>query len=228
MAGYKPLDWYDAPLYYDIIYDQDTARDADFLEAVGRQYVGRSRCAVLEPACGSGRLLAELARRGHAVAGFDASQPMLEFARQRLKRAALRAQVKHARLEQFTYRRRFDLAHCLVSTFKYLSSEAAAHSHLQCVAETLKPGGVYVLGLHLTDYHKQQRERERWTGCRQGVQVVCNVQEWPADVRRRTQRAAQSPEGAASQPCRAIRNELAISHVQPFATSPSVVFRTTV
>ena len=122
MPRYEPLDWYNAPLYYDIIYDQDTKHEADFLEALCQRYVGRRRGAVLEPACGSGRLVAELARRGHAVAGFDASQPMLDFAQRRLmrltKHGAPQATVTHGRLEQFRYRRRFDLAHCLVSTFK--------------------------------------------------------------------------------------------------------------
>ena len=44
----------------------------------------------------------------------------------------------------------FDLAHCLVSTFKYLLTEAAARAHLRSVARALRPGGVYALGFHLS------------------------------------------------------------------------------
>ena len=33
MAGFVPLDWYDDPHGYDLVFDEDTAREADFLEA---------------------------------------------------------------------------------------------------------------------------------------------------------------------------------------------------
>ncbi|MFW6060212.1 MAG: class I SAM-dependent methyltransferase [Phycisphaeraceae bacterium] len=187
MPHYEPMDWYRLPRYYDIIYDTDTADEADFLEALLRRYVGRQRGAVLEPACGTGRLVAELARRGHAVSGFDLSEPMLAYARRRLRRRKAQADLKRARLEHFGYRRRFHLAHCLFSTFKYLQSEADVRAHLHCVAEALHPGGVYALGLHLSDYDDTQRTRERWTAQRGGTHVTCNVQEWPADRRSRRQ-----------------------------------------
>jgi SAM-dependent methyltransferase len=188
MTTYAAADWYELPLYYDIIYNQDTSHDADFLEGVMRRHVGRDTGSVLEPACGTGRLVAALAQRRHRVCGFDASDAMLTFARRRLAQARVQAHLKRSRLERFHYRRRFDLAHCLVSTFKYLPSDEAALAHLHRVADVLRPGGVYVLGLHLSDYAERRRTRERWVASRRGVHVTCNVQEWPADRRTRTQR----------------------------------------
>jgi hypothetical protein len=84
-------------------------------------------------------------------------------------------------------RRRYDLAHCLVSTFKYLLDEAAALSHLERVAGSLRTGGLYVLGLHLTDYRAAQAEHERWVGRKNGTEVVCNTHTWPPHHRRRTE-----------------------------------------
>lgn len=177
-------DWYDTPLYYDIIFDADTPREADFLEAVWRRHAGPGRGRrVLEPACGSGRLVFELARRGWRVEGFDASVPMLDYARDRLAAAGLRARLWPDRLQDFAAPGAggYDLAHCLVSTFKYLLSEADARACLQRVADALRPGGIFVLGLHLSDYARTRPDHERWVAAREGVEVVCNTRTWPAD-----------------------------------------------
>jgi len=64
---YEPFDWYETPLYYDIIFDADTQKEADFLEALLQRHVPGKKGRILEPACGSGRIMAELGRRGHSV-----------------------------------------------------------------------------------------------------------------------------------------------------------------
>ncbi len=175
------VDWYDLPLYYDIIFEEDTVLEADFLESLQRQH-GRTRGKkAIEPACGSGRLLAELSRRGWDVHGLDGNEAMLEFAEKWRKDAGLSYTLASGRLESFRAEGHHDLAFCLVSTFKYLLTEEDARSHLLSVSRSLKPGGIYVLGLHLTDYESTSRSRERWTGERHGVHVVSNLQCWPAE-----------------------------------------------
>ncbi|MEO0649915.1 MAG: class I SAM-dependent methyltransferase [Planctomycetota bacterium] len=188
---WEELDWYDAPRWYDAIFDVGTAQEADFLEAAFERHATcrpRGRRRALEPACGSGRLVVELARRGWRVTGFDASAPMLDFAAGRLEEAGLEAKLAEARMEDFALGRGLHLAHCLVSTFKYLLTEDDARSHLECVAESLVPGGVYVLGFHLTDYHETAVDRERWTARSGAADVVCTIQGWPADRRKRCER----------------------------------------
>ncbi len=187
MPKYEAFDWYENPLYYDIIFDVDTETEASFVDAVYERHVQTRGRRMLEPACGSGRLVAAMARRGFNVTGFDLSEEMLRFARRRLREKHLKARLVEARLESFSFASKFDIAHCLVSTFKYLMDEKAARSHLQRIANALKPGGVYVLGLHLTDYDDRARSRERWLGSRGRTRVICNIQSWPADRRKRTE-----------------------------------------
>ena len=200
IAPMEVRDWYDTPLYYDIIFDVDTGLEADFLEAMWRLHAGGSsgKCgSVLEPACGSGRLISEMARRGWITAGFDANTHAIRFARDRLKKQKLHrnAHLWEDRMESFrlppelgTPPRQFDLAHCLVSSFKYLSSERAAEAHLRLMASALRPGGIYVLGIHLTDYADPRLTHERWVAERNGVHVVCNTRTWPANRRTREER----------------------------------------
>ena len=185
---FQTLDWYETPLYYDIVFAPETEVEAEFLEAMAARH-GRPRGRrVLEPACGSGRLVLELARRGWRVTGFDASEAMLAFAGEKLRKEGLAARLVPARMESFALRGPFDLAHCLVTTFKYLLDERSARAHLERVAAALAPGGLYVLGFHLTDYAETRRTRERWVERRGRTEVVCNIQAWPADRRRRLER----------------------------------------
>ncbi len=182
---YESGDWYRAPLWYDIVFDCDTRCEADFLESIRVTHGLSQGRRVLEPACGTGRILIELAARGWNCAGFDSEPAMVEF-------AGLRAQQEHVqdrlvvwedRMEAFALKEKsgYDLAFTLLSTFKYLTEEKQVSAFFAQIYEALAPGGVFVLGTHLTDYTQEKIEHERWVGERDGVRVVCNTRTWPAD-----------------------------------------------
>jgi SAM-dependent methyltransferase len=192
MPEFTRTDWYRFPLYYDIVYDVDSPLEADFVDAVLARH-GRAadspRARLLEPACGNGRLVVELARRGHVVTGFDASAEMLEFARQRIapESADVRSRIAfhRGRMESFRPPGRYDLAYSLLSTFKYLLTERHAVAHLRHTAAALAPGGLFVIGLHLTSYGRRRNDREVWRGQRDGVRVTSEVVTEPANPRTR-------------------------------------------
>jgi SAM-dependent methyltransferase len=111
---------------------------------------------------------------------------MLDYAAERLSGAGLKAKLEQADMARLDLpAERFDLGHCLVSTFKYLLDEASAKSHLEGVAHALRPGGIYVLGFHLSDYEDERRSRERWVVDKGSTRVTCNIQGWPPDRGRR-------------------------------------------
>ena len=182
---YESGDWYQAPLWYDIIFDCDTEREADFLESVRVTHGLSEGRRALEPACGTGRILIELASRGWECAGFDAEPAMVEFAglRAQQEHVSKRVKVWRDRMEAFTPKKNsgYDLAFALLSTFKYLAHEKQALGFLRRTSQALAPGGLLVLGTHLTDYTLEKPEHERWVGERDGVRVICNTRTWPAD-----------------------------------------------
>jgi SAM-dependent methyltransferase len=191
MPTYEPFDWYATPLYYDIIFDADTRTEAAFLQEVHERYVEKrkGKPSLLEPACGSGRLLLPMAERGFAVSGFDVEPAMLAMAKDRLKQAGVKGMLKRAAFDDFSFgSKRFDMGFCLVSSFKYVLEEGVAREHLRRMAEHICPGGVYVLGVHITEYSDRRQQRERWVAQRDGVHVVCNIASWPADRKKRTER----------------------------------------
>jgi SAM-dependent methyltransferase len=183
--------WYDSPLYYDMVYADYTKKETRFIEGImkrhGPELAGPMR--VLEPACGSGRLLVSLAARGHVVHGFDLNRHQVAFARKRLKAKGLKVRVWRDRLEDFTLPKgaRYDVAHCFVSTFKYVDTEAGAVRSLRRMATALRPGGLLLLGLHLTDYRNSPPDHERWIGRQPGIRVVSDTWSAPADRRSRTE-----------------------------------------
>ena len=191
---FTAADWYDLPRYYDLIFDADSAVEASFLVELHARFgavrgVAADRRA-LEPACGSGRLVTALARHGWRTWGFDLNPHMLHFARQRAAPGAPAPVLWQDSMQSFCSplpAASFSLAHCLVSTFKYLSDEAQARGCLGRVCRALAPGGIFALGLHLSDYDDRRSSRERWFAERKGTQVVCNISSSAACRRRRSE-----------------------------------------
>jgi len=172
--------WYDYPQYYDIGFQACTDLEADFIEAACQKYCRFEAHRFLEPACGSGRLVMEFAARGYQVTGFDLSQPALTYLRQRLARRRLNAQAYEAEMSDFRVDRSVDAAYCMVNTFRHLLSEQAARTHLECVASSLRRGGIYVLGMNLLP-----SEAGRWTERRGKTKVTVTERVLRTNNRRR-------------------------------------------
>jgi SAM-dependent methyltransferase len=119
---------------YDIAFDWDLTEEAAWLvERLG------SKCrSVLEPGCGSGRMLAALAAHRLEVVGIDTSEQMLAHARDR------GCEVACAEMTDFDLGRRFDGAVSVVSTVGVLGV-AGLESHLAAMARHLEPCARYLV-----------------------------------------------------------------------------------
>jgi SAM-dependent methyltransferase len=65
-------------------------------------------------------------------------------------------------MTKFQFDEPFDAAINSINTFRHLETEEAALAHLDCVAEHLKPGGVFILSLHLLPVDGDLWGTERW------------------------------------------------------------------
>jgi SAM-dependent methyltransferase len=167
--------------------------DLWLLEPIGAcsgtlQFIGGSYLAAT-PQLSYRRLLESLAARGYVVHGFDLNRHQVTFAKNRLKAKGLKGRVWRDRLQDFKVPKgaRYDVAHCFVSTFIYIDTEAGAVSALRRMAAALRPGGLLLLGLHLTDYKNTPPDHERWIGRKPGVRVVSDTWSAPADRKSRTE-----------------------------------------
>jgi SAM-dependent methyltransferase len=177
--------WFDYPQYYDIAFQAYTRSEADFIVAACGKYCGFDAHRFLEPACGTGRLIIELAARGYQVIGFDLSQPALSYLRRHLARRRLQAEAFEAEMSDFRLGQPVDAAYCTISTFRHLLTEEAARAHLECIAGSLRPGGIYVLGLHLLPLDVDKEDVLRWTTRRGETKVTVTLRVLRIDLRRR-------------------------------------------
>ena len=163
--------WYDHPQYFDMVFRDETQDEVDFFEQAFQRFANRKVRRLLEPGCGSGRLVTAMAARGYEMAALDLSQPMLAYLRRRLERRGLAAELVCGDMTQMKFRKKFDAAFCTFNTFRHLVHEADAVSHLRSVADHLSPGGLYILGFHLIPMDADPECIERWTARHAGTQV---------------------------------------------------------
>lgn len=125
---------------------------------------GTLRGPILEPACGSGRMMVALLEAGCDVTGFDPSADMLERCRARCGERGFAPDLTAQRFEDFAYDRRFAAIVVPCGSFTLIDTFDAACAVLSRFREHLEPGGMLALDvqtLHaLADTADSRRE---WT-----------------------------------------------------------------
>jgi SAM-dependent methyltransferase len=162
---------YDFPKYYDLIFGSDWQAEYKFLLAVFEQFAGRKVKRLFEPGCGTGRLLVKLAKAGYTVSGLDLNEKAVAFCNARFRRHGLKDAAFVGDMADFQLKQPVDACFNMINTFRHLPSEKAALSHFRCIAECLQPGGLYVLGLHLTPDTEQKCVEEKWSATRGSLTV---------------------------------------------------------
>jgi SAM-dependent methyltransferase len=182
---------YDYPQYYDLIFGSDCAAELRFLGRCQERLLKGSRKRLFEPACGTGRLIYRLARRGQPCDGLDLNPRAVEFCNQRLARYRLPGKVWEGDMTDFAVERPYDMAFNTINSFRHLPSEAAARNHLRCMAQAVRPGGIYLLGLHLTPTECQPvADSERWSARRGHLQINTFMRPAKHEPSRRLERFA--------------------------------------
>lgn len=175
---------YADPALYDLLHDDGTGDEVWLLDRLASLH-GVPEKSAFEPACGTGRYLEGLLRRGWRVEGQDLSPRMVAYARKRLRNWGAAARVGAGDMRRDGPAARVGLAYNLLSTFRHLMSDRDALAHLRAVARALLPGGLFVLGLDLAAYGREEPDEETWT-IRRGGRTIRQVQmTMPAERRAR-------------------------------------------
>ena len=161
--------------------------EADFIEAACRKFCPHKVRRLLEPACGTGRLIVELAGRGYDMIGFDLNRKALSYLRRRLRHRSLSAEVFEADMANFHLPRPVEAAFCTVNTFRHLLTESAARRHLECISASLRPGAIYVLGFHFLQRTGEDPQIPPWKAQRGSTEVLAELRALTIDRRRRVQ-----------------------------------------
>jgi SAM-dependent methyltransferase len=162
---------YDYPQYWDLAFADETVQECEFLIQCSQKYLAGDAKRVVEPGCGGGRLVVALAARGYDVTGYDLSNTAIDFLQQRLDTEGLQAHAVVADMQSFVASPPVDIAINTVSTFRHLLTEQAALAHLRVMAESIRPAGLYIIGMHLLPPDADLEDEELWTAQDDSVKV---------------------------------------------------------
>jgi SAM-dependent methyltransferase len=130
---------------YDAAFDWDVRGQVAAISGLS----GVTRGRVLEPMCGSGRLLRAFAAAGFETAGVDNSREMLALARAHYARSGYTGVWLEGDVTSFDLDEACDLAVCPINSLAHLQSAAAMEAHLHAVSRNLYVGSSYWIQLDL-------------------------------------------------------------------------------
>jgi len=176
---------YDFPRYYDLVFGSDWKAEFDFLQACFEKHSERPIRSVFEPACGTGRLMFRLAKAGFQVAGLDLNERAVDYCNERLRRHGFAESAFVADMSDFQLPKRVDAVFNMINSFRHLLDPKSTRSHLRAVADCLNPGGMYLLGLHLTPTTTEPFDEESWSAQRGSLCVNTRLWSTSRDLKSR-------------------------------------------
>jgi SAM-dependent methyltransferase len=181
-----------AGVYDEVVVDPCHSAVAGFLDELFA--ADEKRVAdVLDLACGTGLLAAELSALGYRVTGVDASDAMLARARRLL---GPRATLIHAALPDLPLETTFDAATCTLDGFTYLAP-ADLLPTVEAIARVLRPAGWLVFDAHTDAMMALTSSRPVVSGEQEGHRFAI-VAEVDPDARFCDTRIEVTPDGAAT------------------------------
>jgi len=163
--------FYDYPEYYQLAFSfRDIKHEVDIFEECFRRFSKIPVGEVLELGCGPSPHLEELAARGYKYIGLDNSQKMLDYARNKARTLKIPARFIFGDMLNFTMDTKVDFAYLLLGSL-FVKSTKDILSHFACVAEALKPGGLYLLDWCVDFLLGVSPKKENWTVEKEGVKI---------------------------------------------------------
>lgn len=136
---------YNTPLYYEIAFGfVDVKKQMDLFEKFIRMHSKVKVKRVLDIACGPSLQLRELAKRGYEAIGLDLNTQMLNYLEQKAKEDGIKIEIVKADMMKFKLKRKVDFVFIMMGSFRFADNDALLR-HLDCVSNSLKKGGLYLI-----------------------------------------------------------------------------------
>lgn len=142
---------------YDAAFNWDVGDQVSYISGLSGIETGR----VLEPMCGSGRLLRGFAAAGFETVGVDNSLQMLNLAQAHFDREGLQGEWLQADVTDFDLNAACHLAVCPINSLAHLADADSMQAHLAAVSRNLVSGASYWIQLDLKLPH-QSGQAESW------------------------------------------------------------------
>jgi SAM-dependent methyltransferase len=144
---------------------RQTKREVDFIEE-SLELDDSDR--VLDLACGFGRHSIEMTKRGHEVAGFDLSMPLLQKALNEAQKQSLSIKFIHGDMRELTFEGIFSACFLWQTSFGYFDDQTNFRV-LRGIHRALKPGGRVLIDVLNRDHIVTEMPHRLWW---EGVECV--------------------------------------------------------
>ena len=168
---------YECPEYYDILFGWDRDAEAHAYDTALIDHGAPRGGRVLEVAAGTAQIGVRLAQIGWSVTALDVSDPMLAYATARAQSAGVRLATMTADMRFFARTDTFRAAINPMSSFRLLLEDADIGDHLNCIADALMPGGVYLIDIAFGTEGTAESDLDEWSMQRDDITVTATAQE---------------------------------------------------
>ncbi len=135
-------EWFNSPYYHKLYSGRDDDEAAKFINKLISFLSPPANAYMIDVACGKGRHAKVLASHGFDVTGIDLSENSIAFAK-KYETANLHFFVHDMRLPFWI--NYFDYAFNFFTSFGYFNTKREHENTLRTVAQSLKPGGCFVI-----------------------------------------------------------------------------------
>jgi 2-polyprenyl-3-methyl-5-hydroxy-6-metoxy-1,4-benzoquinol methylase len=167
--------WFDSPFYHKLYFDRDEAEASVFISNLMHYLKPAPRSIMLDIACGKGRHSKTIAAFGHIVTGIDISAQSIQYAKQ----------FENEDVEFFQHDMRltfrinyYHYAFNLFTSFGYFNTQRENDDALRTIAQSLKPGGIFVMDYLNSNYveaHLTLSEQKKVAN------TIFNIRRWKTD-----------------------------------------------
>ncbi len=182
-------EFYKNPLYYDIVFDGDISDEIEFYKRMFKEHAKVPVKSVLEPACGNGLYLVDMARAGFAMTGYDLAPEMVEYSIDRARKEGLGKAITVVKgdMRNAKFDAKFDAAINQINSLAYLQADDDIVSHFKATVASLVDGGIYIVELTIKceDFENEHKGDETWTMERGGVKCTATWRPVKYDTRKK-------------------------------------------
>jgi SAM-dependent methyltransferase len=156
MTSKEQIPLYREGRHYDLL-NKDIVADIPFYV----EEAGRAAGAVLELACGTGRLTIPVAQSGVRIVGLDQSASMLAQARAKAVAVGIEIPLVEGDCREFELNRRFALIFMAFNSMQHLHDHASLSALFDCVRKHLEKGGRFIFDVFNPNVAILARGRDR-------------------------------------------------------------------
>ncbi len=166
---------YDLSKYYDTAFSRDLSKEVEFLIHCFKNYASFEVKRILEPACGSGILLAAFAKHGYHITGYDYSPKMVAYAKEQIEKSGYtdKVEILLGDMRTIKFDEKFDAAINLINSLGYCFSDNDLIRHFRAMAECIRKGGLYIVEISCAceDIKNEKKPDETWFSEKDGIKI---------------------------------------------------------